>query len=342
MPELTASDGISTHAFVNSAVFVTFAIIMCGLGARTLAYSLSRLVGISGGIIFLILFGALGFHYIYSGFQCALWTWMQMMLIVLLFTDNLPQVAQTEIGKSVGLQELPGTAVSSDGLKQCGRLVACRESKMFRNHKIQVDKYETCVQCAETDLGFESLPPGQENRDTHKYHRCSDGKADVAKCRRTAGTCPMTAAALQTAGLAQMDVSTVCAQSKGTLCVFASTGTETLGYAGPVDVDTNIDGLGFPTFAACEAKHPTATCAKRGACAQFDEPPKTNCFCDRYRRVGQFGDPCDFLEKSCDEKGPFFAEAQQLAERRKTSITDIVDIDDGRALVERLDEALGL
>lgn len=341
MPELATTSGITVKSFTNSAVFVAFAIAMCVYGARTIAYSLSRIFGISGGIIFLVVFGMMLFNYIYSGAQCALWSWMNMLLVTLLIADNLPQVADTEVAETLGIQELPGADTSADELKQCGRLAACRESRMYRNHKIQRNKFETCRRCGDAGLGFENLSKGTEDRKAHKYYGCSEAAAQTARCPRTADTCPMTEAALQVAGL-KMDTSTVCAQSAGTLCVFAKQGDGLYGFAGAVDPSSDLEGLGFPTLAACKAKHPSAECAQMGACKPLDDPPRTNCFCDRYKNVGQYSDPCDFLAANCDEKGPFWAEAQQLVERRKTTITDIIDVDDGRAIVERLDEALGL
>ena len=335
---------MSMTGFMHSAAFLIFALFLGIAAARELAYSLSRVFGISGGVIAVVIFVFLLEIYRRTGFQCTVWAWMQLFMLVIHGTEALPGVAQSAVGDAIPiLKELPGASEEkpADPRLQCFRLAACRAAPIYDNHLEQRQKFEKCEECLSKDMGFTS----KWNEDKFVGYVCSaDVEKGYRKCMDTPSAsdeCPMTADVLEIIG-SEESVIDVCNASNGQLCTFAKKNGTYFGFAGEVDFVASDAGLGYPTIEICEGQNPGAECVSLENCEASDKRISTNCFCNQYRTVAQYKDPCAFLMENCDENSSAYREAVIQLKQQDIEVSDIISVDDVQGLVAKLDTALGL
>lgn len=293
--------------------------------------------GLSGGVITVLLSVMLLEMYRRTGVQCTLWAWLQIFMVVLQVTTLMP--------RDVPLQTATGTALkTSDPLYDCRRLATCRALPVYSNHKRQVAKVEKCEECLAQGAGFTD-PDGDGEYECDAAVKPPDVPCAAGGQGSGGGACAATRDALEIMGRDD-DVASTCAASGGRLCHVAPTGDGVyVGYAGEVDLVSGSSGLGYPTASMCEEEHPGATCVEIPGCVASDKvsgASGSNCYCDQFKSVSQYDDPCDFLSSRCDTKSVAYQEAKLQLAQSKVSVDDVVSVDDLSAVVDAVDRALNL
>ena len=332
-------------SFKHSAFMVIVISVLGFLASRTVAYTLSQTFGIHAGGLQILVFIFLTDIYRRSGFQCTLWTWMVLFMIVIQGTGLLGKTANTAAGKALGLDDLPAAKVTVDPRKNCLRLATCQISPVFSHHEMTQEKISACETCLQQGKLFESTAKNENGIMVFDKYVCSDRPVPMRKCATGApSACPMTHDALKIMGESTStdNVDAVCKASGGKLCYVAQDGAgQYTGYAGSVTFDSVSSGLGYPSYALCTKHNPGKTCVQFPSCLISDsDTPVTNCYCDQYK-LRRAANPCEFLEEKCDINSPLYSEAKLQLQLQKVDVSDIVDADDLRNLATGIDKALG-
>ena len=311
--------------------------------AREVGIVLSKTFGVTPGLLTLVVFIFLLEIYRRSGLQCTLWAWMVLYLIVLEGSQFLNKAAETEVGKNLGIDELPVAQRKQGGREDCMRLAACEISPVAKNAQKVQDKYEACSRCLEQGKLFDTKWKSVNGAPTFDGYGCTQRAPPFEPCKNRS-TCPATRDVLEHLGepLTDANVDAVCTEASGKLCVFARDGTTLVGPFGEVD-PSKTTGLGYPTLEMCNAHRPNQNCAMETAgCDATDTVVDgKNCFCEQYK-FRRSKNPCAFLETQCDKSSSLYAEAKvQVTQNAKLDVSDVVDAADLRNLVVGLDKALG-
>ena len=326
------------HSFVALLLLAAIGI----LAAREVGTVLSNTFDVAAGLLTLVVFIFLLEIYRRSGFQCTLWAWMVLYLIVLEGSAFLNKAADTEVGKQFGLDELAVSKRKDGGRNDCMRLAACEISPVANNARKVQDKYEACQRCLESGKLFDTKWRSVNGAPTFDGYRCTQQAPPFEPCKGRAD-CPATRDVLEHLGepVTPANVEAVCGEAEGKLCVFATAGGKLLGPFGEVD-RANTTGLGYPTIDMCNTHRPNQGCALVAeACQRVDTiTAAKNCFCEQYK-FRRSKNPCAFLETQCDKSSSLYAEARLQVNQGKLDVSDVIDATDLRNIVVGLDKALG-
>ena len=332
-------------AFKHSAFVLIVLFILGILGAREVAYTLSSAFGIAAGLITILVFVFMIEIYRRSGFQCTLWAWMVLFMVVIQGTSLLGKTANTAAGKALGLDALPAASETVDPRKNCLRLATCQISPVFSHHEMAQEKISACETCLKQGKLFESTSKNENGVMVFDKYVCSDRPVPMRKCATSSSSaCPKTHDALKIMGESTSTayVDSVCEASGGKLCYVAQDGSgQYNGYAGRVPFESSSSGLGYPSTTLCTKYNPGKTCVELPNCTVSDSnTPVTNCYCDQYK-FRRAANPCEFVETKCDMNSPLYSEAKLQLQQQKVDVSDIVNSDDLRNLVTGIDKALG-
>lgn len=332
------------RSFKHSAAALIFIIIAIVAASREVARALSITFGIAPGILTAAVAIYLIEIYRRAGFQCTVWAWMTMFIVVIQGSSLLGRTADTTMGKALGLDELPAAAEPVDPRLNCMRLAACQASPVFSHHEMAKEKINACEKCVTQGKLFESVWKDEDGVQVFGGYKCSDRDAPVRQCPpEERSSCEATRDALELMGESTEPsaVSAMCKKSSGKLCHVARHKDGYRGYAGPVSFDETSVGLGYPNEELCQKHNPRSTCVQLPGCIASDVPGRgTNCFCDQYK-TRRANNPCTFLESKCDMGSPLYAEAKLQIAQQSLDVSDIIDGGDVRNLVKGIDKALG-
>tara|TARA_X000000368_G_scaffold400166_1_gene371786 strand:- start:419 stop:1273 length:855 start_codon:yes stop_codon:yes gene_type:complete len=277
----------------------------------------------------------------------------------------LPVVAKSPVGEVLPeLKEIPA-AKRKPGVNHCRRLAVCRATPVFDNHIFQIGKHEKCIECAKINekIIFKGTRQGcgskKRDIDARKCYDCTEtNEPDYGNCSYDETDCEnvnMVLDILEERESLSFDKVDQCKKEHGSLCWFgevekdkyrgwnmevsSNTGNTTHHYVDPND-RTSI-GLGFPTEEVCmkvmekTQEQGNIKCVK-GLCDVSDK--RAECACSQYADAAQFQNPCEFLEKHCDEKSIAYTEAQLKMKQADVNVDDIITVGDVDNFLNDLDK----
>jgi hypothetical protein len=291
------------------------------------------------------------------GYECTIFLVILLYIVYNLVVYMIPILARSPVGEVLPeLKEIPA-ATRKPGVNHCRRLVVCRATPVFDNHIFQRGKHEKCLECAKINekIIFKGTNKGCESTkrdiDAKSCYECTEGnEPDYGNCSYDQTDCEnvnMVLDLLEEKSLLKTDKTEACKEGHGSLCWFGKIpGTDE--YRGwkwesttgvqDIRIDPNDRasiGLGFPTQEICMATMekyqskssktpiPEDTCVK-GVCDVSDK--RAECACSEYADAAQFLNPCEFLEKHCDEKSIAYTEAQLKLKQADVNVDDIISV----------------
>lgn len=351
-----SSTGDKYDRFFNGKLFfLLFVYIVVFKLSREMAHMVAQVLDINRTLLLIAHIAIVTQMMRTYGYECT------VILVVLLYCFYagvvmlLPSVAQSEIAEVIPVvKELPG-ATAAPGINHCRRLAVCRESSIYDNHRMQVGKYEKCLQCAAQNeqITFDESLPGCEStrRDVSAQdcYKCTeDAPPPSANCSSSDPACKLLRTVLDSIDSDGIyDRESACNESGGSMCYFAHKTNQTfLGWPKGVTFRKNdpaSKGKGFPTKEICEHHHGTS--CVRFECQQPEEGPadglsahQAECACQQYKDVPQFDDPCARLASKCDERSVAYAEAKLMIKQMQIETSDIVTSDHLESFLSRVDE----
>lgn len=299
------------------------------------------------------------------GYECTIFLVVLLYLFYHLLVYMLPVVAKSPVGEVLPeLKEIPA-AKRKPGVNHCRRLAICRATPVFDNHIFQKGKHEKCIECAKINekIIFKGTREGcgskKRDIDARKCYDCTEmNEPDYGNCSYDDTDCEnvnMALDILEERELLSFDKVEQCKKEHGSLCWFgevekdkyrgwnmdvsSSSGDTSHNYLDPND-RTSI-GLGFPTEEVCievmanTKERGNIKCVK-GLCDVSDK--RAECACSQYADAAQFQNPCEFLEKHCDEKSIAYTEAQLKMKQADVNVDDIISVGDVDNFLNDLDK----